>query len=335
MPCCSNKPPHVRLIRKALFRALPVWNDNGRCAGSAQRQVQWRFFRNSELVYSTAFGAPDSTLSIGTGSSNLLLNASDAQLTAFLVEQEISVNAGDKLCVQVRIRNCQNEYATSTKVCFAATEVSTEECNCEFVTAFDFGQNGNTAIPPGGYSANGGEMVFANGLINPEGADFSAMPLTVDDLLAWVTLDAACEANLELAEVTGVSGDVPMPVDFAILPASDYLVFRNGACQRTFNIAGGNMTPATAPSEPSDRWQFVRLADTAEGCTLRRLTITASGNGTAFNLPTGYSAANQNKWLLFVNELLQYPAVNYTVSGDQITLMQAASSDSVWIAVIV
>ncbi|MCB0534428.1 MAG: hypothetical protein KDD14_19665 [Saprospiraceae bacterium] len=335
MPCCSNKPPRVRLIRKALFRVLPVWNDNARCTGSAQRQVQWRFFRNGVLVFSSAFGAPDSTLAIGTGSSNLLLNASDAQLTAFLVEQEIPVNEGDQICVQVHIRNCQNEYATSNKVCFAATEVSTEACNCEFVTAFDTGQTGNTAIPPGGYSANGGELVFANGLMNPEGADFSAMPLTVDDLLAWITLDAACAGSLDIAEVTGISGDVPVPVDFAGLSASDFLVFRNGACQRAFSISGGSLTPATAPSEPSDRWHFVRLANTPEGCTLRRLTITASGNGTMFNLPTGYSAANPNKWLLFVNELLQYPTVNYTVSGNQIMLTQVASGDSVWITAIV
>ncbi len=335
MSCCCNKLPRVSLSRKAIFRATPVWNDNNKCNGSPQRQVQWQFFRNKTLVYSTAFASPAAALPIGANSTYLYLNATNEQIVAFLIGQSVSLSEGDRVCVQVRVRNCQNEYATSNKICFNA-EIPLSDCECSFVTAFDSGQSGNTADPPGGYLATGGQLVFSNGLFNPEGEDFSAMPLVEDDGLVWVTLDEDCASEFNVAEVSGVTGNVPIPGDFTGLPATDYLVFRNGACQRAFSESGSNLTPSGLASEPSDRWHFVRLdAGGAGSCTLRRIAINAAATGTTFNLPSGYSAANSGKWLLFVNDLLQYPSVNYSVSGNQVTLNQAADSDAIWIAAIV
>lgn len=332
MSCCCNKLPRVSLSRKAIFRATVHWNDNNKCTGAHQRQVQWQFFRNKTLVYSTAFASPTAALPIGTNSSYLYLNASNQQLVAFLIGQSVSLSEGDRICVQVRARNCQNEYATSNKICFNA-EIPLSDCTCSFVAAFDSGQSGDTANPPGGYLASGGQLVFSNGLYNPEGEDFSAMLLVENDQLAWVTLDEDCASEFNVAEVTGVTGNVPIPGGFTGLAATDYLLFRNGACQRAFSVSGSNLTPSGPPSEASDRWHFVQL--TGGSCTLQRITMNAAATGTTSNLPSGYSAANSDKWLLFVNELLQYPSVNYSVSGNQITLNQAAASDAIWIAVIV
>jgi hypothetical protein len=333
MPCCSNKKPRVRLVRKALFSAIPTWNDNNRCPGGAQRLLQWRFYKNKVLVFSTPFGAPTDALGIGTGSTYLYLNATNGQITAYLIAQGISLSDSDTICVEVRLKNCQNEYAGSNKICFAA-EVAEEACACEFATAFDSGQTGNTATPPVGYSANGGQLVFSNGLMNPEGEDFSLMPLESSDNLAWVTLDEGCDAAIEMEEATGQTGTVEVPAAFTGLSSTDYLVFRNGAAQRSFTLSSGNLTPIGAASDATDRWHFVRLQGSADGCKLSRLTISASGTGTTFNLPSGYSASNQAKWLLFVNELLQYPGLNYSVAGSQVTLAEAAGGDQVWIVAI-
>jgi len=333
MPCCSNKKPLVRLVRKALFSAFPTWNDNDRCPVGTQRLVQWRFYKNKALVFQTPFAAPEDTLAIGTGSTYLHLNATNAQITAYLVSQGGVFSDSDTVCVEVQIKNCQNESARSNKICFAA-EVAESDCTCEFAPAFDSGQTGNTATPPLGYTANGGHLVFSNGLMNPEGEDFSATPLDASDNLAWVTLDEGCDATIEMEEVTGQNGTVEVPAAFTSLPASDYLVFRNGAAQRTFTVSAGNLTPNGPVSEAEDRWHFVRLQGGSDGCTFSRLTISASGTGTTFTLPAGYSASNQVKWLLFVNELLQYPTLNYTVASNQVTLAQTADGDQVWVLVI-
>ncbi|MBK8968632.1 MAG: hypothetical protein IPM36_18580 [Lewinellaceae bacterium] len=327
--------PRVSLSRKAIFRATVHWNDNNKCTGAHQRQVQWQFFRNKTLVYSTAFASPAAVLPIGANSTYLYLNATNEQIVAVLIGQAVALSEGDQVCVQARVRNCQNEYATSNKLCFDA-EIPQSDCACSFVTAFDTDQSGNTANPPDGYLATGGQLVFSNGLFNPEGEDFSAMPLVEDDRLAWVTFDEACSSEFSMAEITGTTGNVPIPGDFTGLPATDFLVFRNGACQRAFSVSGSNLTPSGPASEPSDLWNFVRLdAGGAGSCTLRRITINAAATGTTFNLPAGYSADNSDKWLLFVNDLLQYPSVNYSVSGNQVTLNQAADSDAIWIAAIV
>ena len=132
-----------------------------------------------------------------------------------------------------------------------------------------------------------------------------------------------------MAEVIGAVGAVGIPPDFT---GQEYLLFRNGAAQRTFSVSGGQLTPNAAPSAASDRWHFVRL--TGGDCTLGRSTIQASGSGAAFTLSAGFSEANQNKWLLFVNELLQYPGRDYTVSGAAITLATAAAEDQIWIVFI-
>lgn len=334
MPCCSYKKPRVRLVRKALFSAIPIWNDNNRCPGGAQRLLQWRFYKNKVLVFSTPFGAPTDALSIGTGNTYLYLNTTNSQITAYLISQDIALSNSDTICVEVQIKNCQNEYAGSNKICFAAA-VAESDCTCEFATDFDSGQTGNTATPPVGYSANGGQLIFSNGLMNPEGEDFTLMPLESNDNLAWVTLDEGCDAAIEMEEVTGQTGTVEVPAAFTGLSSTDYLVFRNGAAQRSFTVSSGNLTPTGAASEATDRWHFVRLQGGADGCKLSRLTISASGTGTTFDLPSGYSASNQGKWLLFVNELLQYPTMNYTVSGSQVTLAEPASADQIWIVAIV
>lgn len=334
MPCCSNKKPRVRLVRKALFSAISTWNDNNRCPAGVQRLLQWRFYKNKVLVFSTPFGVPVDTLGIGTGSTYLYLNVTNAQITAYLISQGVSISETDTICIEVRLKNCQNEYAVSNKICFAA-EVPEDACTCEFATAFDSGQTGNTATPPPGYAANGGQLVFSNGLMNPEGEDFSLMPLESSDNLAWVTLDEGCDAAIEMEAATGQTGTVEVPAAFSGLPSTDYLVFRNGAAQRSFTLSSGNLTPIGAASEATDRWHFIRLQGGADGCKLSRLTISASGTGATFNLPSGYSASNQGKWLLFVNELLQYPTTHYTVSGSQITLAEPAATDQIWIVAIV
>ncbi len=334
MPCCSNKKLRVRLVRKALFSAIPTWNDNNHCPGGAQRLLQWRFYKNKVLVFSTPFGAPTDALSIGSGSTYLYLNATNVQITAYLISQGVSISETDTICIEVRLKNCQNEYAVSNKICFAA-EVAESDCTCEFATNFDSGQTGNTATPPLGHAANGGQLVFSNGLMNPEGEDFTQMSLESSDNLAWVTLDDACDAAIEMEEVTGQTSTVEIPAAFTGLSSADYLVFRNGAAQRSFAVSSGNLTPNGAASEVEDRWHFIRLQGGADGCKLSRLTINASGTGTSFNLPSGYSASNQAKWLLFVNELLQYPTTNYTVSGSQVTLAEPASADQIWIVAIV
>ena len=321
------------MVRKALFSAIPTWNDNNHCPGGAQRLLQWRFYKNKVSVFSTPFGAPTASLGIGSGSTYLYLNATNSQITAYLISQSVSIAETDTICIEVRLKNCQNEYAISNKICFAA-EVVEEACTCEFATAFDSGQTGNTATSPTGYSANGGQLVFSNGLMNPEGEDFSLLPLESSDNLAWVTLGEGCDAAIEMEEATGQTGTVEVPVAFNSLSSADYLVFRNGAAQRSFTVLSGNLTPSGAASEAEDRWHFVRLQGGSDGCKLSRLTISASGSGTTFDLPSGYSASNQAKWLLFVNELLQYPTTNYTVSGSQITLAEPADGDQVWIVVI-
>ena len=333
MPCCSNKKPRVRLVRKALFSAIPTWSDNNRCPAGAERLLQWRFYKNKVLVFSTPFGAPTDALSIGTGSTHLYLNATNAQITAYLISQGVSIAETDTICIEVRLKNCQNEYAVSNKICFAAEGLE-ETCTCEFATAFDSGQTGNTATPPIGYSANGGQLVFSNGLMNPEGEDFLLMPLESSDNLAWVTLDEGCDAAIEMEEVTGQTGTVEVPAAFTGLSSADYLVFRNGAAQRSFAVSSSNLTPSGAASETEDRWHFIRLQGSSDSCKFSRLTISASGNGTSFNLPSGYSASNQGKWLLFVNELLQYLGLNYSVAGSQVTLAEAAAGDQVWVVVI-
>jgi hypothetical protein len=334
MPCCSNKKPRVRLVRKALFSAIPTWNDNNRCPAGTQRLLQWRFYKNKVLVFATPFAAPTDALGIGTGSTYLYLNATNAQITTYLLAQGVLIAETDTICIEVRLKNCQNEYAVSNKICFAA-EVVESACTCEFATSFDTGQAGNTATPPIGYSVHGGQLVFSNGLMNPEGEDFTQMPLESSDNLAWVTLDEGCDAAIEMEEVAEQTGTVEVPAAFTDLSDSDYLVFRNGAAQRTFTISSGNLTPSGAASEVEDRWHFVRLQGGADGCKLSRLTISASGSGTTFSLPSGYSASNQGKWLLFVNEILQYPTTNYTVSGSQVTLADPASVDQIWIVAIV
>ena len=322
------------MVRKALFSAIPTWNDDNSCPSGTQRLLQWRFYKNKVLVFSTTFGAPTDPLDIGTGSTYLYLNATNAQVTAYLISQGVSISETDTICIEVRLKNCQNEYAVSNKICFAA-EVAESDCTCEFATTFDSGQTGNTATPPIGYSANGGQLVFSNGLMNPEGEDFTLMPLESSDNLAWVTLDEGCDAAIAMEEVTGQTGTVEVPAAFTGLSSTDYLVFRNGAAQRNFFVLAGNLTPSGAASEAEDRWHFVRLQGGSDGCKLSRLTISASGTGVIFNLPSGYSASNPAKWLLFVNELLQYPTTNYTVSGSQITLAEPASADQIWIVAIV
>jgi len=336
MSCCCNKKPRVRLARKAIFSATPVWNDNNRCPAGTQRLLQWRFYKNKILVFTTPYAVQTASLSIGVGSTYLYLNATNAQITAYLAGQDITLTEADTVCVEVRVKNCQGEYGTSNKICFTAEPTEIEnECTCEFATAYDTGQTGNTAEVPGGYEVNGGELVFSNGLMNPEGNDFTALPLDAGDNLAWVTLDEACDAEIDMAEVSGETGTVEVPAAFTGLAPADYLVFRNGAAQRTFSVSVGNLTPSGSASEAADRWHFVRLQGGADGCKFSRLTISASGTGTTFNLPSGYTAANSAKWLLFVNELLQYPTTNYTVSGNQITLTDAAVGDQIWIIAIV
>lgn len=332
MPCC-NKKPRIRLIHHSVLHPVVTWNDHG-CTGSQAQTYQWRFFKNGHLVYATGFAAGATSLAIGTGSTYASLNATAAQITSFLISEGVTIQNGDYLDVEVRVRNCQDEIGASNRIRIIVIVNSNGDCDCAFLTGPATGQIGNTATLPGGLTDTAGLLAFRNGLLNYEGLDFTGEPLLSDDLLLFATL-TGCDGTLSQAEVTGETGTVTVPGAFTSLDPADYLLFRNGAALRSFSVSGGELTVTGEPvSESTDRWLFVLLAGSSEGCTFGRILIQVNASGNTVTLPVGYTASNQNKWLLVRGPLLQYPTTGYTVSGSTITLTTPADGEAFWLIVI-
>lgn len=336
MSCCKQVP-RVRIQGNHVYQVEVSWEDNNHCPSGTARQLQWYFWVNGRLRSVTAYGLATNSLAIGTGSTYQFINATAAEVTSFLIAQGIAgILNGDIIEMRVKARNCQNETVLSNPVRITS-QVNLNVCGCEFVTAYESGQTGNTAMQPGGYIETNGQLVFLNGLLNSEGEDFTETPLEASDKIRWITLDEDCGGRMLAETITGFTGQVPVPLDFSNLNSAGYLLFRNGAAQRTFSVITGNLIPSGDASTPEDNWTFVALTG-GEGCKFQRILINASLTGSSFTLPAGYSAANQGKWLLFVNELFQDPDpnghANYTISGSTVTLSQAAAGDEVWMIVL-
>lgn len=334
--CCCNKPPVVKLSYKLVFQANPTWNDK-KCPGTggAQRQVQWRFFVSGHLVYVTDYGLPSDPLPIGNGSTYLILNATPEAITTFLIGQGVSVEPGDTIGLQVRVRNCEREVADSNIIRIVAEE-PTVDCECEFLTEFQSGITGNSATLPGGFT--GEILAWRNGLLNYAGNDFTAQPIEETDELMFANL-TGCTATLDLETVTGETGAVTKPGAFSALAASEYLLFRNGVLQRGYTQSSGQVTPADAVSDPTDEWLFARLDNAIAGCTFATVLVGSSVSGATVTLPGGRNSTNQADWILVRNGLVQYPgaasASGYTVNGaGVVTPVEPFAGDTVWLIVI-
>ena len=333
--CCGNIQPIVKLSYKSVFLASPVWNDK-RCPGraGARRELQWRFYINGHTAHITGFGLPTDTLPIGTGSTFLILNASAEGITAFLILQGVVVATGNLLEIEVRIRNCESEYATSNRIRIIAQEPATD-CDCEFLTNFQSSIAGNSATLPGDFS--GEFFAWRNGLLNYAGNDFSDNPITVGDEVMFATL-TGCTATIDTVIVTNQTGTVAIPGPFAALAAANYLLFRNGVNQRGFTQSSGAVTPDGDASDPGDIWLFARVADSDTGCKFGSILVGASVSGNSVNLQSGYTSTNQSDWILVRNGLAQYPGsasdYGYTVSAGVITPVVPFDNDLVWLIVI-
>ena len=336
MSCCGSPKVTLKAHRTGSgvnrLTATFTWSDSN-CRFGGTRRVRWEFYKDGVLVHALAYAAPTAAAPIGLNSTYTQLNTDPAEIEAYLADQGVEFEAGDMLTVKVRIRNCKNLRAVSNAVSFVATGTAAN-CDCTFVRGYTTGQTGTEAADPDDYEANGGVMVFRNGLANHAVNDFSEDPLEAADLLTFVTLDQDCPGAFGTMIVTGAVGTVPVPAGFTTLAETEYLVFRNGVLQSDFTLAGGNLTPVGAVSEAADTWFFVRLAN-GDGCMFGRELISNSASGSTVELPSGYTASNQSSWLLFVNGLLQDPnpsgAAAYTVSGSTVTFTTALVGDTVWI----
>lgn len=317
MACCCNKNPSVTLTRKTVFFAKVTWNDAG-CTGGASRQLRWHFYVNGLLKYSTLWGLATAPLPIGTGSTYTAINATGEILTQYLRDQQaVAIESGDTIKVIVEARNCQNETAFSNPV-FLTADVAESDCDCEFETFFITGQTGDTSDNEG--VPTNGILVFRNGQLNYAMFDFSDGELVVEDEVVFVT-PVNCDSEIITEEVTGESGTVPIPSSFSGLNLGEYLLFRNGAWQYGYSQSAGSVAPSIAPSEPDDRWLFVRL-DSDDGCRFGSQLVIANKTGSTFTLPAGYTASNQQDWILMRGPLLMHPdsASGYDVTGSTVTL---------------
>jgi hypothetical protein len=337
MGCCGN--PTVRLTRRATIQPSIRWADN--CTVQpAQRQIQWAFRVNGVTRYLTAWGVPTAALSIGSGSTYSVLNGTNQQIVDFLVGQGVSVVAGNTIEVYVNIRNCERERATSNTVRFVAPAPSSSSCDCSWVFGYTSGQTGNTAVPPGGYVLTGGELVTANGMLNPNGRNYAANPLSPADELAFVTLDSGCAESLTIVNATGLTGaSIPVPLALSAQAANqNMIVVRNGAFELVNGVSFGNvaLNPSVGPALATDQFTFFAL--TVGDCVLETVVVGLAANGLTISLPSGYTAANQNKWLLVRTGLLGYDAAQsvsgYSVVGSTVTFETALSGEDVWLIAI-
>lgn len=333
--CCCNLPPQVVLTRKMVFRAHPTWNDQD-CVGfgGAQRQMQWVFYVNGRFRHQTAYATPTTPLPFGSG-TNWVVNATDEQITDYLIGVGLTVAEGDLIEVRVRIRNCEGQTALSNPIRLLA-QLPSVDCECEFLTEYQSGITGDEATLPGEFT--GQFFAFRNGLLNHLGNDFTAQPLEETDELMFATL-SGCAATLDLEIVSEETGTVTVPGAFSGLAASQYLLFRNGVMQRGYLQAAGQVTPADSASDPTDEWLFARLENAIAGCTFTILSVGSGVSGATVTLPGGYNSTNQPDWILVRNGLVMYPNAGsdfgYSVSaGGIVTPTVPFSADTLWLVII-
>jgi hypothetical protein len=332
--CCCGKKPSVKLYKQVVYSTSTVWNDK-KCPGTGGvvRQMQWRFYRNGIFVFHTAFAAPTVPLPIGTGSTYELLNATPAEIATYLLSQGVVLYSGDIVEIDVKVRNCDREEAVSNK---QRILVALSECDC--IYAFEYATNvtGNSVTLPGIFSTE--LFAFQNGALNYAGNDFSANPLVATDELMFVTL-TNCTSTLAQEIVTGVTGNVPIPLDFQGLQPTQYALFRNQVAQRGHIHIGNEVQPADDPSAAYDEWLFARIGDPLEECNLNTVNIGTLVSGSSITLPNGYNSENQERWILFRNGVAQYPNPTsfngYSVnSSGSLTPNTAFFADNLWLLVI-
>lgn len=334
MACCCNKLPVVVISRKSLIATKVTWNDRG-CSGLNTRRLRWRFWVRGRFVYETPIGLPTDILPIGTGSTYAYINATDAEITSFVqTASGISIATGDVIQIRAVAYNCEGESAESNVLSLLA-QPTFSECYCTFLTEFQTGITGASAVLPGGFSAN--LLAWRNGLANYAGNNFSGLESTDELMFADLT---GCAATLDKETVSGVTGNVPIPIAFQSVPVSDYLLFRNGLLQYGHTVLGTNIVPTNAPSDLLDDWMFVRVEGSANGCHFRAVLVSASYSGATVSLPGGFNSGNQSDWVLFRNGLSQYPvpasASGYVVSvGGVVTPVIPFSADQIWVIEII
>jgi hypothetical protein len=332
MACCGSKP-RVTLLKNASYRPMIDWHD--RCAsGTPPRQLQWLFYRNGSFVYSTTYGQLTDSLPIGSGSTYSILNATEVEIVTFLVGQGITINTGDFIQIRVRIRNCDKEFAISNAIGFSAPVIIVPACTCDFVRAYDIRQTGTNPIPPVGFTPVGGQLFFVNGLLTDGNI---TDPLVNEDELMWLTLSGGCDDSFEIATVNNAIGNVTVPPGFlsAVPNSAGWLVARNGVIQSGFTYSIGQIIPDT-PSAPDDVWLFVGL--TGGDCTFITVPVNAFAVGATLNLPGGYSATNQARFLPIRDGVVMYNAANsedgYTLSGSVLTAVTPFTNEEVWLLAI-
>ena len=120
MACCCQRAPYVSIQRKAVISATVQWNDRG-CTGANARRLQWRFFVNGHLAYTTPIGLPTDPLAIGGGiSTYALIAAGDEDLVSHLQSQGVAVQAGDTVQICLVAHNCEGESAGSNTLVFGS-----------------------------------------------------------------------------------------------------------------------------------------------------------------------------------------------------------------------
>jgi|GEM_PF-5182611 len=334
---CGNKPPVLRLTRRTVYQVVNlVWNDRNKCAGApTQRRLRWNFYRKGNLIYQTAFGATGASLPIGNGSTYLYLNATPAEISAYLVAQMVSISQGEVLTIRVQAVNCDAEYGLSNPLLFQAS-IPVSACDCVYNRTEVTGLTGNSASLPGSLNGTNGILAFKNGVLNYGGLNFTGNALESTDQVQFVTIENCTTALTISSVVTGITGgSVPIPSAFLPLSSTQYMVFRNGLLQRTIAVLAGNIVLEGNLSVAEDEWLFVALnTNPALGCVFGKITIGANISGATAMLPSTYSASNQNKWLLFRNGVLQHPGNAYTVSGSMLSFVDALVGDELWIQTI-
>lgn len=332
--------PSIHLYKNPGFTRLwPVisWTD-GNCRYSTlnQRTLRWQFYKNGHLLYQTPYDVPTAMLHIGMGSTYVNLLATPADISEYLISIGYSLQTTDILSVRVQARNC-NHLTQVSNVIRIPVVISESTCPCAYATAFSTGQTGTTATLPGGFTPTAGLLAFRNGILNSAGTNFTVDPLLAGDELMFATL-GGCTATLLYWIVNTQTGNVSIPPGFTTLMPSHYMVFRNGVLQYDNMATGGFLIPMD-PSVPSDVWTFVAITGSAEGCYFGASLIGLTASGSTLALPAGYTATNQNKWLLVRNGVVLYPgsasAFGYSVAGSTVTLVTAAASELFWIVPII
>lgn len=140
-------------------------------------------FQKTAIGFFYAIRGAHGRLEYGTGSTtHLYLNATNAQITAYLISHDIVLSDSDTICVVVQLKNCQNEYAVN-KICLrqkwwkkpVLANSPRPSIRAKQVTR---------PRRPSDTRPMADSWFFSNGLMNPEGEDFSRSPLESSDNLA-------------------------------------------------------------------------------------------------------------------------------------------------------